>query len=121
VHTVSNHVPLHLPASAHPIVHRVLNLCDVPRARQSKFQFCSSCQFAKSHKLPFVLSDSQSMKPFELIHTDVWGASLVASIPGVRYFLLFINDFSRFTWMYLLKTKDEAYPIFLKFKAMVET
>ena len=38
----------------------------------------------------------------------------------VRYFFLFIDDYSHFSWLYLLKTKDETLPIFLQFKHLVE-
>ncbi|RVW36198.1 Retrovirus-related Pol polyprotein from transposon RE2 [Vitis vinifera] len=48
------------------------------------------------------------------------GPSPVRSISGARYFLLFIDDHTRFTWFYLLKTKDEVYPTFLKFQALIE-
>nr|CAN77432.1 hypothetical protein VITISV_017814 [Vitis vinifera] len=61
-----------------------------------------------------------NVKLFELIHTNLWGPSLVRFISGARYFLLFIDDHTRFTWFYLLKTKCEAYPTFLKFQALIE-
>ena len=75
---------------------------------------------AKSHKLPFVLSQSKLMKPLDLIHSDLWGPSPVQFVTGVKYFLLFIDDYSRFSWLYLLKTKDKVFPVLLKFKLMVE-
>ena len=61
------------------------------------------------------------IKPFDLVHFDLWGASPITSVIGVRYFLLFIDNYSRFTWIYLLKTKDETFPTFLKFKNTVAT
>lgn len=67
------------------------------------------------------MSHSRACNPFELIHSDLWGASPVPSDSGARYFFLFIDDFSRFTWLYILHSKDQVYPTFLKFKAMVET
>lgn len=77
--------------------------------------------FILNHRLPFVLLDFKAKNPFDLVHSNLWGASPVASVTGVHYFLLFIDDFSHFTWLYLLKSKYETYPIFLKFKALVET
>ena len=70
--------------------------------------------------LLFPLFPSITAKPFELIHTGLWGPSPGRSISGARYFLLFIDDHTRFTWFYLLKTKDEVYPTFLKFQALIE-
>ncbi|RVW33428.1 Retrovirus-related Pol polyprotein from transposon RE1 [Vitis vinifera] len=102
------------------IVNQILDSCNIVRTQKIGFNFCSSCQLAKSHRLPFSLSPSIAEKPFELIHTDLWGLSPIRSISGARYFLLFIDDHTRFTWFYLLKTKDEAYPTFLKFQALIE-
>ena len=75
---------------------------------------------AKSHRLPFVLSKSKAMKPFDLVHFDFWGPSLVQIVIGASYFLLFIDDYSRFTWLYLLKDKAEVFSYFLKFKSLKE-
>ena len=61
------------------------------------FDFCSSCQLAKSHRLPFVLSKSKSIKPFDLVHFNLWDPSPVPSVIGICYFLLFIDDYSHFT------------------------
>ena len=98
----------------------MLKLCNVQQSVSSS-DFCNSCQLAKSHRLPFVNSNSRALKPFELVHTDLWGPSTVNSTFSVRYFLLVIDDYSRYTWLYLLKTKDETLPLFIKFNAMVNT
>ena len=84
------------------------------------FDFCSSCQLAKCHRLPFVFSKSKAMKPFDLVHSDLWGLSLVQYVTSIRYFLLFIDDYSYFTWFYLLKKKDAFFSYFLKFKNLIE-
>ena len=57
----------------------------------------------------------------ELVHTDLWGASLVASFGGSRYYITFINDSSRKVWVYFLKNKFDVFETFKKGKAMVET
>ena len=41
------------------------------------------------------------------------------SLGSQRYFLIFIDDFSRMTWVYILKEKSEAFATFKKFKALV--
>ena len=84
------------------------------------FDLCSSCQLAKSHRLPFVLSESKAMKPFDLVHSDLWGPFPVLSVTGACYFLLFIDDYSHFTWFYLSKSKDEIFSYFVKFKNLIE-
>ena len=49
---------------------------------------CTSCQLGKQSALPFNNSESIYNSIFELIHSDVWGPSPVASIGGSRYFVV---------------------------------
>ena len=49
-----------------------------------------------------------SSSAFELVHSDVWGPSCVPSSKGFRYFLIFVNDFSRMTWLYLQKERSKV-------------
>ena len=101
------------------IVNQILGSCNISQTQKIRLNFCNSCQWAKSHKLHFSMSSSITVKPFDLIHTDLWGHSLVRSIFGARHFFLCIDDHTHFTWFYLLKTKDETYPTFLKFQALI--
>ena len=57
----------------------------------------------------------------ELVHTDLWGLSPVASLRGSRYYITFIDDSSRRVWVYFLKNKSDVFETFKKWKAMVET
>ena len=52
--------------------------------------------------------NSCNSSAFELVHSDIWGPSRMPSIKGFRYFLLFIDDFSRMMWLYLLKERLEV-------------
>ena len=52
---------------------------------------------------------------------DVWGPSKVNCLSGARWFISFINNCSRTTWVYLLKGKSETIPILQKFYKMVQT
>ena len=58
--------------------------------------------------------------PLQLVHSDLCGPFPVASFSGYMYFLTFIDDFSRRTWVYFLKLKSEVFNMFLAFKAFVE-
>jgi histone deacetylase 1/2 len=80
---------------------------------------CNACRQAKSHQLPFPLSTHVSTSPLELIHTDVWGPATV-SVGGFKYYVSFIDDFSKFTWIYLLHAKSDVESIFYKFQKRVE-
>jgi Integrase core domain/GAG-pre-integrase domain len=81
---------------------------------------CDICKLAKQTRLPFSLSISKSKAPFELIHSDVWGPAPTTSYNDFRYFVLFIDDFSRATWLYLLKSKSEVFQYFQEFVTLVE-
>jgi GAG-pre-integrase domain len=81
---------------------------------------CDICKLAKQTRLPFSLSISKSKAPFELIHSDVWGPAPTTSYNEFKYFVLFIDDFSRATWLYLLKSKSEVFQYFQEFVALVE-
>jgi hypothetical protein len=82
-------------------------------------KICDSCQLAKSKKLPFPDSTRISTHPLELIHSDVW-TSPILSLGGCKYYVLFIDDFSRFSWLYPLRNKSEVLSCFTKFKTLVE-
>jgi len=85
----------------------------------SKPSVCSSCQLGKAKKLPFSDSPRQSARPLALIHIDVW-ISHVPSAGGYRYYVLFIDDFIRFTWMYPIRFKSDVFSIFQQYKVFVE-
>jgi histone deacetylase 1/2 len=80
---------------------------------------CDACQQAKSHQLPYPISTSVSHAPLEIIFYDVWGPAL-DSFGRKNYYVSFIDDFSKFTWIYLLKHKSEVFRCFHEFQAMVE-
>ena len=82
---------------------------------------CTSYQLGKQPVLPFNNSDSISNSIFELIYYDIWGPSSVASIDGSRYFIIFIDDYSRYSWIFPMKSRSEFLPIYNNFAKMVET
>jgi hypothetical protein len=72
---------------------------------------CDACQQAKIHQLPYPKSFSTSKAPLELVFSDVWGSACV-SIERNKYYVSFIDDFSKFTWISLLKHKSEVFQKF---------
>ncbi|KAM1425821.1 hypothetical protein TB2_017749 [Malus domestica] len=82
-------------------------------------QDCEVCHFSKQTRLPFDVSSTKSCKPFEIVHSDVWGPAPLVSFDGFRYFVTFVDDFSRCTWLYLLKSKDEVINVFQEFHSLV--
>lgn len=80
---------------------------------------CDSCQCAKSHQLPYPVSTSISTKPLELIFSDVWGPA-PTSVGRHTYYISFIDDYSKYTWIYLIKKKSDVFQVFHNFEALVE-
>ena len=58
---------------------------------------------------------------FYLIHSDVWGSSPITSIGGSRYFVVFVDDYSRYNWVFLMSSRDELLNIYCDFANMVKT
>jgi hypothetical protein len=68
----------------------------------------------------FLKRDSKAKGFLELIHSDVCGPMPSSSISGYVYYVSFIDDYSRKTWVYFLKSKDEVFNKFKEFKALIE-
>ncbi|KAK1548933.1 hypothetical protein Q3G72_011402 [Acer saccharum] len=87
---------------------------------RSQFSSCSACQCNKSHKLPFGKSTLTSNKPLELLFTDVWGPAHILSFDNFRYYVIFVDYFSKYTWLYPPKHKSDVPHVFKRFRALVE-
>ncbi|KAD5508650.1 hypothetical protein E3N88_16353 [Mikania micrantha] len=84
-------------------------------------QVCEGCMVAKQTRLPFPQETTwRASKPLELIHADLCGPITPSIMGGNKFFFLLVDDYSRYMWVYLLKSKDEAFLNFKKFKATVE-
>ncbi|XBI69219.1 hypothetical protein VPH35_048321 [Triticum aestivum] len=80
---------------------------------------CDVCELAKHTRTNYPSSNERSKIPFDVVHSDVWGPSVVTALTGDRYYVTFIDGFSRCTWLYLLKHKSEVLPTFKDFFNMV--
>ncbi|KAL5767968.1 hypothetical protein ACOSP7_014549 [Xanthoceras sorbifolium] len=76
---------------------------------------CSGCKLAKFFALPFNRSNSCSFAPFDLIHSDVWGPSPITTKGGSQYYVSFIDDCTRFCWVYLMKHHYDFFNIYSNF------
>ncbi|GJW83996.1 retrovirus-related pol polyprotein from transposon TNT 1-94 [Tanacetum coccineum] len=75
---------------------------------------------AKISRLPFPVSTTKTHACFDLIHCDIWGKYRTPSLTRASYFLTIVDDFSRATWVYLLKQKHEASMCLKAFHKMVQ-
>ncbi|KAI4324081.1 hypothetical protein L6164_023645 [Bauhinia variegata] len=97
----------------------VISSSKLPVSSSSSFS-CTNCSQNKSHKLPFHRSSLSSKCPLEIVHADVWGPTPFSSIDGFRFYVIFVDHFSRYVWLYPIKHKSDVSVIFPKFKALVE-
>ena len=83
---------------------------------------CRGCALGKYTKTIFPSSDSKSEGVLELIHLDLCGPISFSSLTGFEYYITFIDDFFRKTWIYFLRSKksEEVLLWFQEIKAVVE-
>jgi hypothetical protein len=83
---------------------------------------CEGCVLGKHPKEKFDKGKSQrASTPLYMIHSDLMGPFLHPSIKKERFVLIFVDDFSHFTWIYFLRKKFEVFQHLKDFKALVET
>ena len=82
----------------------------------------SKCQICATSKLTRKTCGSvtRETKLLELIHSDLGDLKQNMTRGGKKFYVTFIDDYSRFTRVYLLRNKDEAFDMFLSYKAKVE-
>lgn len=90
------------------VLSQVLKGCNQNLNVNELNSFCDACQYGKSHVLPFNTSNSHAKVHLELIHTDLWGHSPILSISDFNYYIAFIDDFNRYTWIYPMKNKSDS-------------
>jgi len=85
-------------------------------------QVCEGCTLGKQHRAPFPeASTYRAQKGLELFHTDLCGQITPTTPAGKAYFLLIVDDYSRYMWIELLRSKNEALAYLKKVKTSAET
>nr|GEZ40470.1 hypothetical protein [Tanacetum cinerariifolium] len=87
-----------------------------PKIKFEKDHLCSACEqgkiYRKHHKSKMAFA---SNKPLYLLHMDLCGQMRVESINRKRYVLVVVDDYSRYTWVFFLHSKDEASDVRISF------
>jgi transposase InsO family protein len=109
----------HLPFSSLSILQKKSMVKGFPIINEQK-NSCESCILAKHQRDSFLDASYREKEHLELVHTDLCGPMQTQSIGGRFYFLTFIDDFSRKSWVYFLKHKSETFEKFREFKSMTE-
>ena len=103
------------PILQHVVSHYKLHTVS---ALSSSFHY-KDCFYNKSHKLPFSQSSIVSSAPLQIIFYDVW-TSPIQLIDNFKYYVVFVDHFSYYIWLYPLKRKSDVSLIFPRFKSLVE-
>ncbi|GJR12940.1 retrovirus-related pol polyprotein from transposon TNT 1-94 [Tanacetum coccineum] len=86
-----------------------------------KDQLCSSCELGKAKRSSFKsLTVTRSKKLLDLLHMDLCGPMRIESINGKKYILVIVDDFSRYTWTLILRSKDETPEVLKEFLKMIQ-
>jgi hypothetical protein len=80
----------------------------------NKHEFCYANQLGKHTRLPFHSSSHRVEHPFDLIHLDFW-TSPVVSVAGSKYYLVILDDFTHYLWIFPLKLKSHTFTILSNF------
>ena len=91
------------------IVKFVMSNCNIYVPNKMQFSFCSACYYGKIHKLIFSSSNTICTQPLQLIHSNLWGPFPLQSSSGYYYYIHFVDAYSRFAWIYLLRHKSDAF------------
>ncbi|GJU06300.1 retrovirus-related pol polyprotein from transposon TNT 1-94 [Tanacetum coccineum] len=93
----------------------------LPKLKFEKDHLCSACAMGKSKKKPHKpKSEDTNQEKLYLLHMDLCGPMRVASVNGKKYILVIVDDYSRFTWVKCLRSKDEALDFIIKFLKMIQ-
>lgn len=102
------------------ILHKTISQFHLPVSSNVLLaQPCNACFTNKMHKLPFTASSLQSSHPLDFVFSDVWISPLL-SVDGFKYYVIFVDHFTRYTLLYPLKQKSQVFHVFIKFKSLVE-
>jgi histone deacetylase 1/2 len=81
---------------------------------------CQSCPLGKSSCLSLGPTYHKTSAPLELIFSDVWSSARLFSSDGYRYFVIFVDAYTKYVWYHPLVAKSDVYSVFHQFQTLVE-
>ena len=113
-----NRIFAHLHYRALPIVSKAMK--GILELQVNHEGVCKGCAQGKNVKSPFQSSDNKAKGILDIVHSNVCRSMTITSLSGYVYYVSFIDDYSRKTWIYFLKGKNEVLNRFKEFKSLVE-
>ncbi|KAK8934286.1 hypothetical protein KSP39_PZI015019 [Platanthera zijinensis] len=111
---------MRLAHAGEPSLLALHNMGLIKGSNTCKIGFCEHCVFGKKTRVSFGTAIHSTKGILDYVHTDVWGPTKTTSLGGSQYFVSFIDDFSRYVWVYTLKHKSEVLEKFIIWKKLVE-
>lgn len=105
----------------HAPMSRIGKIKELDIKENNESEICITCPLAKFTKLPYPTSEARAKQVFDLVHIDTWGRYKVPTRAGYKYFLTVVDDYSRVTWVHLLKCKSDAFEAIETFVNMART
>ena len=102
------------------VLNKILDQLNIKVSPGTEMNFCDACQYGKMHQASFPSTPLHTTAPFQIIHSDVWGPAPHLSLEGYRFYISFVDDYSRYTWIFPLRLKSEALTVFTYFNKMIE-
>lgn len=82
---------------------------------------CLVCPLAKQRRLSFQSNNHIAANLFDILHCDVWGPYYSTTYSGYRYFFTIVDDYSRYTWVFMMTNKSDALKLVPQFFKLIET
>nr|GEX04272.1 hypothetical protein [Tanacetum cinerariifolium] len=92
----------------------------LPKLKFEKDHLCCACALGKSKKSHKTKSKNTNQEKLYLIHMDLYGPMRVESVNRKKYILVIVDDYSQYTWVKCLRSKDEAPDFIIKFLKMIQ-
>ncbi|GKA97971.1 retrovirus-related pol polyprotein from transposon TNT 1-94 [Tanacetum coccineum] len=93
----------------------------LPRLKFEKDHLCSACQLGKSKKHTHKpKAENTNLEVLNTLHMDLCGPMRVQTINGKKYILVIVDDYSRFTWVKFVRSKDETPTVVIKFLKQIQ-
>jgi hypothetical protein len=93
---------------------------EMPQITKPTNTLCKHCQQGKKTNTKFKSKDYSTTRPLEIVHTDLVGQTTTKVLKGDKYFMLLVDDYTRMTAVFFLKSKSKAFENFKIYKEMVE-
>ena len=108
----------HVHYRALPLARKAIE--GLPEIQAKHDGVCKGCAKGNNTKKTFPSSENKAKGILEIIHSNVCGPMSSSSLSGYVYYVSFIDAFSRKTWIYFMKNKDEVFNKFKEFKSLIE-